>query len=234
MKPEEIAKLILEGHRTKQEDIFDVQGFRLDLQLDYSGLMAKGAYNGWKRRRNHGRRKVGCFDFQIYRIDGPQEVPMSHVRLVKRAPVDLTIEQIEEVFVGNDPKEVGQGHDEMIALQEAQLAMLEQEINWGDESFQSWSRFPPSERKRPRDYLMAYFRRIFKEPDLLERIEKMKAASGTWGVLPPPVEKKEWRDYLEPPSPNLKPWIDGKLLEQFREVSEQMPDNPYYKLAYRE
>jgi len=234
MKPEEIAELILEGHRTRQKNVFDVQGFRLDLQLDYSGLVAKGAYNGWKLRRNHGRGKVGCFDFQIYRIDGPQEIPMNHVRIVKRAPEHLSIERIEEVFVGNDPWEVGHDRDEIIALQEIQLAMLEQEINWGDESFQSWSRFSPSERKRPRDYLMAYLRRIFKEPDSLGRIEKMKAAAGTWGVLPPPVGKKEWRNYLEPTSSNLKPWIAGKILEKFRKVSEHMPDNPYYQLTYRE
>ncbi len=62
MKPEEIANLILEGHLKKKTAIVDIPNFRLDLQLNYSGLMAKGAYKKWKERRNEGRRKVGCFD----------------------------------------------------------------------------------------------------------------------------------------------------------------------------
>lgn len=224
MKPEEIAELILEGHRTRQKDILDVEGFRLELQLDYSGLMAKGAYKGWKEEKNRGRRKVGCFDFKIFRIDSPKEKSLEHEDVIRRVFANSSKEAIEKAYVGEDPWEVGQNLDEKMALQEAQLTMLEQEINWGDEPFQSWTHFPPSKGKMPRDYIMAYLRRIFEEPDFLERTIRMRAASGTRNVLPPPLGR-EWKPFREPRNSIQKPWISGELLNRFRKVSEEMLDN---------
>ncbi len=91
---------------------------------------------------------------------------------------------------------------------------------------------PPSKGKRPRDYVTAYFRRILEEPDFLEGVRKMRAASGTWNVLPSPLNKMEWGDYLKPSNSAAKPWLKGTLLERFREAAESMPDNPEYKRTY--
>ena len=234
MKPEEIAELILEGHLSKKPTVSDVRSFRLDLQLDYSGLMAKGAYKGWKIGKHRDRRKVGCFDFKIFRLDSSGDVPMTHPRVVMDAGESLDRDVVERIFKGEDPWELRRDKGVTIVLQEVQLAMLEQEVNWGDEPFQSWSRFPPSQGRRPRDFIMAYLRRIFEEPDFLERIPKMRAASGTWNVLPPPVNKKEWSDYLEPTESDARPWLRGDLLERFRRAAESMPDNPEYEKRYSE
>jgi len=182
---------------SKKVTIVDIPNFRLDLQLDYSGLMAKGAYKSWKKRRNEGRRKVGCFDFKIFRLASSGDVPMIHTRVVMDARERLDRDAVDRIFRGEDPLEMRCDNDVEIVLQEVQLTMLEQEVNWGDESFQSWSKFPPSKGKRPRDFVTAYFRRILEEPDFLDRVRKMRAASGTWNVLPPPLKKKEWGDYLE-------------------------------------
>jgi hypothetical protein len=232
MKPEGIAELILEGHLSKKPTILDIPNFRLDLQLDYSGLMAKGAYKRWKKRRNEGRRKVGCFDFKIFRLVGSGEVPMTHRQVVMDVGKWLDKEAVNRIFRGEAPLEMICDDDVKVVLQEAQLAMLEQEVNWGEEPFQSWSKFPPSQGKRPRDFVTAYFRRIFEEPGFLKGARKRRAASGTWNVLPPPLNKREWGNYLEPKESPAKPWLRGMLLERFRRAAESMPDNPEYERSY--
>lgn len=232
MKPEQIAELILEGHLNKKPTILDVQNFRLDLQLDYTGLMAQGAYKEWKIDKHSDRRKVGCFDFKIFRLASNGDIPMTHPRVVMDVGERLDRDAVERIFRGEDPWEMERNIGETIVLQEAQLAMLEQEVNWGDECFQTWTRFPPSQGKRPRDFVMAYFRRILKEPAFLEGITKKRAASGTWNVLPPPVNKKEWGDYLEPTGSHVTPWLRGTLLERFRQAALSMPDNPQYEKSY--
>lgn len=231
MKPEEIAALILEGHLQKKAAITDIPNFRLDLQLNYSGLMAKGAYKKWKERRNAGRKKVGCFDFKIFRLTDSEEIPMRHPRLISDVEKNLELKAVELIFAGEDPMEIGYAEDIMIVLQEVQLAMLEQEINWGDEAFQSWSKFLPSNKKRPRDFVTAYFRRIIEEPNFLENINKITAASGTRETLPPP-DGPEWKNYREPRGSSASPWLTGALLERFREAAKNMPDNPDHKKTY--
>jgi len=184
LRPEEIAELILEAHINDEVSIHAIEGFRLEAQLHYSGLMAKGAYDNWKKKnRAQGRDKVGCFDFKIFRLDGDNEIPMLHPRVIRDVGEYTTLESIKRVISGKDPSSEADEHSEYMILREAQLAMLEQEVNWGDEVFQSWSRFLPSENKRPRDFISAYFRRIFSEPDFIDNINLGRAASGTFGVI---------------------------------------------------
>jgi hypothetical protein len=229
--PEEVSRLILSGHSERVRRVIPITGFVLELQLDYSGLMAKGAYKGWKRDKHESRRKVGCFDFKIFRTDGPVEKPMAHPSVISDAAGNLDREVLEKVFEGRDPYGLGLSDAGAILACEIQFAMLEQEINWGDEGFQSWTLFQPSKGKRPRDYIMAYLRRLCDEPGYLESVEKIRAASGTRGVLPPP-RSKEWRVYLEHTDSRPLPWLEGDLLDSFRHVADKMPDNPYYASAY--
>ncbi len=196
MLPGEIALSILEGHANRVSRLTPTEPFVLELQLDYSGLMAKGAYNGWKRDKHVSRRKVGCFDFKIFRVDGSEEIPLVHPSVISDAADNLQIEVLEGIFEGKDPDMLGLSDAELVVAHEIQLAMLEQEVNWGDEGFQSWTLFPPSKGKRPRDYMMAYLRRLFDQPKYLESVKTMRAASGTGGVLPPP-KAEEWKIYLE-------------------------------------
>jgi hypothetical protein len=227
MLPEEIASLVLEGHLKRKSEILNVQGFNLEPQLDYSGLMATGGYKGWKEKRNSDRPKVGCFDFKIYKYEGNERVPVNHLRTLKKLKDISSKDTFEHIFSGKDPSRLGLDEEEFLLVEEVQLEMVEQEINWGDEVFQSWSNFLPSEGKRPRDFLMAYVRRLFEEPDYLSLVEKKRAASGTFGTLPSPTGK-EWRPYLEPKGSPIKPWLTGKLLKKFRNVASSMPDNPKY------
>lgn len=156
---------------------------------------------------------------------------MTHPRIIVDIGEKADKDIIEAIFMGEDPSKLSQNKEIKTTLQEAQLAMLEQEINWGDELFQSWSKFLPSQGKRPRDYVMAYFRRIFEEPDFLKNIKRKRAASGTWNILPPP-DGKEWKLYREPKNSNSYPWLTGTLLERFKTTAKSMPDNPEYKKTY--
>jgi hypothetical protein len=230
--PLDLAAVVLEAHLAQVKTIEPSKELKLELQLGYSGLMAKGAYKGWKRPKHFERRKVGCFDFKIFRIDGNELLPLVHTRVIDDAGQVLTKRIVEEVFSGKDPQCLGLSEGLCTVAQEVQLAMLEQEINWGDEQFQSWTYFAPSKGKRPRDYISAYLRRSFVEPEFLYGVDRMRAASGTRGVLPPPKPGKEWNPYLEPSASTLKPWLAGGLLKRYRDVADSMPDNPQFKDEY--
>jgi hypothetical protein len=232
MQPGEVARLLLEAHFSKTRFIDVIEGFRLEMQLNYSGLMAKGAYKGWKNRKHRGRRKVGCFDFKIFHRNGDNLVPLVHPRVISICQDKLNLDMVDSVFEGKDPSILNGDRDQLKAAQAIQLTMLEQEINWGDEKFQCWTLFPPSQGKRPRDFVTAYLRRSLMEPGFLENVARMRAASGTRGVLPPPKNKKEWEPYLEPADSDENPWLHGRLLERFREAAKSMPDNPNYASAY--
>lgn len=226
-RPEEIAELILECHVNKNRDIFNVSGFKLELQLNYTGRMAQGAYNGWKMSKHIDRPKVGCFDFKIFRLIGRTYEGVSHVNTLKKLGKNLPKLAIEKVFRGEDPRYLGLSSKGLLTVEELQLEMLEQEVNWGDEIFQSWSHFLPSKGKRPRDFIMAYVRRLFDEPGYLTNVKKIRAASGTFDTLPPPIND-EWLRYLEPKKSTVGPWVTGKLLRKFKDATASMPDNPRY------
>ena len=234
MLPADIATAILEAHITHARAIQPIEGFRIELQLDYSGSMARGAYQGWRKGRQAGRKKVGCFDFKIFRAVGPSTVPLVHTRVIPEAGLKLDRKSVEGVFSGADPHSFALAPEQLTIAQEVQLAMLEQEINWGDEQFQSFTYFPPSEGRRPRDFIVAYLRRIFSEPDFLAGIERIRSASGTRGTLPRPRPGSVWNPYLEPVTSEVKPWLTGPLLQRYREAAESFTDNPHYRLVYGE
>lgn len=204
----------------------------MELQLDYSGLMAEGAYKGYRKKWNNGRRKVGCFDFKIFDASGPEEVPLVHRKVIEDALSSLSSRLVEGVFAGEDPSSLSDDEKVLKALNEVQLTMLEQEVNWGDQEFQSKTYFLPSKNLRSRDFIMAYLRRGLQEHGFLSDTGSMRAASGTWGVLRPPADKGVWSHYLEPKDSSARPWLDGELLTRFRTVADSMTDNPNYILVY--
>lgn len=232
MLPDAVAEMILTGHVERRRVLDIPPSLRLDLQLDYSGLMAKGSYKGYRKRWNEGRRKVGCFDFKIFRQAEAGAVPLVHKRVIEDALSVLSNNLVERVFAEQDPDSMSDNLTTLRVLKEVQLAMLEQEINWGDEVFQSKTYFLPSKGLRPRDFIMAYLRRGFEEPAFLGDSKTARAASGAWGVLPPPVAKP-WKEYLEPSDSGQRPWLNGFLLDRFRKVAEGMPENPEYAKSYR-
>ncbi|MFC1513466.1 hypothetical protein ACFL5P_00480 [candidate division KSB1 bacterium] len=226
MKPQEIAKLILDGHNNRTDNICNIPSFRLELQLNYVGLMAKGAYRNWKIDKNRGRPKVGCFDFKIFRIQDESEKPIDHISIVRNVTNLNNADYIEQIFNGENPSSIKCSASEQILLREMQLAMLEQEINWGNECFQCWTRFP----ERPRDFLTAYLRRYYTSPfDLTEHT--MRAASGTFRTLRPPI-KAEWKPYLIPKCSDKTSWLDNQLMQDYIDIAQGMPDNPFYSSTY--
>ena len=51
-------------------------------------------------------------------------------------------------------------------------------------------------------------------------------------AIPAPKNSK-WKTYLEPAGSKIRPWLEGDLLLRYRKAAELLPDNPYYKLAYK-
>jgi len=233
MNPTQLSGEILEAHIHGVKRISPYPGISLELQLGYTGLMARGAYEGYRKRWNTGRKKVGCFDFKIFDTTGDTDVPLVHMKVLKDALEHLDKRLIESVYIGVDPLTLSRNPEVVTTLGTVQHSMLEQEVNWGDEDFQSKTYFLPSKGLRPRDFIMAYLRRTLSEPEFLKTVEPKRAASGTWGVLRPPIEK-EWVPFRESKSSDARPWLEGDLLVRYRSAADAMPDNPYYYEAQSE
>ena len=167
MLPNGVAEANLLAHLRGEPSILVYEGIRVDVQHNYEGLMAKGAYRQYKHEWNKGRRKVGCFDFKIFDVSSSEPVPLVHTRTLGDAFSSADPELVEAVFMGKDPESLSNEAVATKALCEIQLAMLEQEVNWGDEFFQSKTYFLPSKGLRARDFIMAYLRRGYAEPGLL-------------------------------------------------------------------
>lgn len=230
MKATDAAKLLLEAHSKCVSIVDIVGGCQIRPMLRYSGIMARTAYDGWKKYKNKGRLRVGCMDFKIYFLEGDQPRPLLHPALIERVKNRVTLESAERVFAGDDPLSLSCADDVVSTLCTLQLAMLEQEVNWGDEDFQTWTHFSPRRGLRPRDFITAYVRRVYSEPDFLRGIESITAASGTQGTLPPPLDTKVWGRYLEPSTSSNSPWLSGSLLDEYRMYVNSLPNNPAYLL----
>lgn len=234
MNSNKLAKDILNAHINGNLTLI-YEHHEIDIQLNYSGLMATGAYReGWRMAKHKERNKAGCFDFKIFEGRGADREGMKHTILLEDLSGliqkgSISADMVENVFMGEDPMAMVNKAELRQTLGTVQLAMMEQEINWGNEDFQCWTRYP----ERPRDYISTYFRRIIVEPDLLGKVELTQAASGTMNVLPQ-VTGMAWDEFRTPKDHSAEAWLSGDLLELYRSEASKMVDNPFYAGAYEQ
>ena len=111
------------------------------------------------------RRNLGYFDFVVDTsdryYDGNNRCPVTHKRLFR----DLIRLQIQEkcelIWRGESPFDISNDEEEQQALLTLALLMFEQEINWGNNSFQKFTHFSPEMNCRPRDMIMGMLNQAF-------------------------------------------------------------------------
>jgi len=161
METIQFIERILTAHEQADDTPIEISGnLRLLPQIDYSGKMARDAYRGWRWFKHRERLYAGIFDFKI--MIG--EEGMEHEKLMHEVVSTLPIEAVRKVHSGEDPMEInGLNSTQRNVASHIQAGFIEQELNWGEEPFQSWTYFGDSTKKdellrsaAPRDYLMVY------------------------------------------------------------------------------
>lgn len=216
--------------------------FGFEHMQGYSGLMAQPRKTG----KNAGivkKQKQGLFDIRLItgdRYDGKVTHRALIIDLLKHSSLDNCF----EAWKGGDPREIGANDDEKEALTTMVLMMFEQELNWGNETWQRGTYFPPYQtrpcQRRPRDMIMGFVHQAF---DLgIDNLDKMKywmkIKPGTLCFNNPDGNNQFFRQY----PPEYKKYFDrlegvegaealmvGEFRDRFRELAEAFPDNPLYK-----
>ena len=163
MKPEELIEIIIERFENNSpETISILDELYLEPVLNYGGKMARKGYQTYRKNWHQDRKFVGILDFKIMNRLGKME----HSRLLERSIGKVEIEDLREIFDGGDPFDLGLSLENLELLSEIQCSFLEQEVNWGTESFQLRTHFGYPEMKNeslknavPRDFFMMYFER---------------------------------------------------------------------------
>lgn len=146
------------------DTIGDYGDFGFIAQMNYCGLMAQPSRTG----RNRGivkREKQGLFDIFIETGTFFDNSGATHRNILESAVQYTSLERCIDVWRGVSPAEIATNHNEKAILTVLLLMFFEQEINWGNESWQRYTYFSPMlrtpNRIRPRDMLMGFIGQAF-------------------------------------------------------------------------
>lgn len=173
----------------KENNFFDFlgyEGYVFEYMKDYSGLMARVKVE----HKKYARSKQGLFDIRGV-MNGQK---LTHHQLFSDLLKYSNLRQCGMIWRGEIPEFTND--KERHALITLAMLMFEQEINFGNESFQRKSWFSPnvekSTFKRPRDLLMGYIWYMFenKNVDCLKKFENDR------GLLLPPNDSKVKKEFF--------------------------------------
>ena len=107
------------------------------------------------------RRNLGYYDFVVDTSNRYSQNPVTHKTLF-RDLVNLNIQdKCQLIWRGESPFEITNDENEQQALLTLSLLMFEQEVNWGNNSFQKYTNFLPEDNARPRDMIMGMLNQAF-------------------------------------------------------------------------
>ena len=212
-------------------------GFRI--MYNYEGLMAQPSRTG----RNKGivkREKQGLFDVFI-ETGSFFSGDMSHRDILTSVKEYSTLEHCIDVWRGVEPTKVAQTDEELAILTTIALAFFEQEVNWGNESWQRYTYFAPNvtmpNRIRPRDMLMGYVCQVFALG--VDNIAYwMTSRPTTTTFIAPDRSNYGYEDYAEEykryftqlqNDPYASALIVGECRKDFRRVADMYADNPFFR-----
>ena len=254
-KDELIANIIERHERRNLNPIVLSNGVSLLPQLDYSGKMARDAYRRNRYFMNKHKTHAGLLDFKI--IDSGTR--MEHELLILKALSLLDKQIVRTIHAGNDPDEMGLDEVEKLDMASTiQAAFVEQEVNWGEEVFQSRTFYGRKEGVKderlsssaPRDYLMTYLDKAFhlKEDEgwsteridqevirpMLARTEETRTSS----LMPTfDLRTKVIMDQFSAHTPSVyngaptSKWI-APHLERIKTICQTRGENPIYVALY--
>lgn len=216
LKPNEILELILQMRPGDKYTFFE------DIQIEfrgYEGLVAsKGWDSDWKKKKHRYKSKLGLFDFRA--LVGRE--PPTHRKLLLDTVENISVEELCEIYSEGDPYSF-KGIKKRI-LQQIQLLFLEQEINYGEEIFQAWTKM-----RAPRDFFMAYLVRVLdmRKDDAIKFIDEK---TDNRGIIRRPPEGADWKTYRS--KLEGKRWLKGTILEKYREKAKKSQNNLNWQDRY--
>lgn len=236
---EYLARILLNGedyvHFTSPRGEF---GF--EWQRKYTGIMAQPSRSGRNRGRV-ARAKQGLFDIVVTTGSLFGQRGVSHRDLLEGLRQATSLEKCFSVWRGEDPLDISETTKERECLTTLMLLFFEQEVNWGNESWQRFSFFNPRvtrpNKVRPRDMLMGFVSQSY---DLgIDNIAYwMQIRPTTTTFKAPDNSNYGYEDY----SPKYKgyftdlendSWANalmvGNMRSLFRKVAETYANNPYYQ-----
>lgn len=205
-----INSIPLETDLNEDEVIFEVRiGEKIIYSLEYrgyNGLMAiADKYNTYDKRP-----KLGYFDF---RIRDSIKNTITHRNLLENILTNSTLQNCYRVWQGDNVENIASSEQEMIVLIGFALCMLEQDINWGRNSWQKFTHFG----NRGRDMIMGFVNFAFNEG--IENIPHwIRGSTPTFGYnLKPGTEN--FRQYFIFEQ-NPQPILSGDTLRAFNRKIE--------------
>jgi len=250
MRGQELVIAVLEAHRTGKP----IQPYRdvvIEPLTGYRGSIAVTGYRHWRAVSHVNRPRVGLFDVKVT-VRGE---PIEHERsVIVPVVAQLPPAKAEAVFRGESLEEIRGGKNQRLLMAVLQAAMVEQEVNWGNEPFQCKTFFAPPTRKargkrivtsRPRDLLMGYIRKCYSirgnrkwsrkvESEIRSFLSSCREhRAGRSAALMPQMKGEhlhpEWESFHEDPSGEALPWLWGDVLEEFRAYAVSAPANPRWR-----
>lgn len=204
------------------DDDLNINGevFNIELEkntiykLEYTGY--KGKMARYDRKNNYNDRpKLGYFDFRIRDSFGRC---ITHRELLNRLIECSSLENCYSIWNGTNIEDITQDNQEMIILTGLALCMLEQDINWGKNTWQKFTYFG----NRGRDMIMGFVNYSFNEG--VENIPHWKGDTPTFGSKLNPGTRNFRKYFVFEENP--KSILSGNILSEFNTKIKAKYNNP--------
>ena len=248
-----IDHVISKHENGSSEPINILSDLRLEPMLDYSGKMARKAYQGYRKSWHATRKYCGILDFRIMDPTGKME----HSQLLSRSLGKIPIDSLRRVYDGEDPFDLGLSEVQLELMCDIQCSFAEQEINWGIHDFQLRTHFGYPEMREdhlrnavPRDFFMLYFEKCMSEIGAGASIEESigrvsdpryrASFVASKMVLMPPIKGSgnarridpDFRPFLRSEIiGGTRPWVEP-FLDRIGELCEARGASPYWERAH--
>ena len=194
--------------------------------------------------RNKGiikKEKQGLFDIFINTGSFFDVGGMSHRDILTSVMEYSCLKHCFDVWRGIEPTKVADSNEELAILVTIALAFFEQEVNWGNESWQRYTYFAPNEtipnRIRPRDMLMGYICQVF-ALGVNNIAYWMTSRPTTTTFKAPDGSNHNYEDYADEykrfftqlqNDSYAAALIVGDCRKKFRRVANMYENNPFYR-----
>jgi hypothetical protein len=254
MNANEMIDAIISRHENRDDTPIPVHdNLQLEPMLNYSGKMARKAYQSYRKNWHTDRQHVGVLDFRIMDPTGKME----HSKLLARSIGRVPIEALRAIYDGEDPEKLGLSDSQLALASDIQCSFAEQEVNWGIHAFQLRTHFGYPDMTAdhlrnavPRDFFMLYYERCIHEimngasiESALEKVSDPQYQASFVAskmVLMPPISGSGNSRRIRPDSlpflrssnlGGVEPWINP-FLDRIAALCADIGPSPYWETTY--
>ena len=255
MDANEMIDAIITRHENRDDTSIQVcEDLHLEPMLNYSGKMARKAYQSYRKNWHADRKHVGVLDFRIMDPTGKME----HSKLLARSIGRVPIEALRSIYDGDDPSKLGLSENQLALASDIQCSFAEQEVNWGIHDFQLRTHFGYPDMKAdhlrnavPRDFFMMYFERCTDEIlngasvesalEIVSDPQYQASFVASKMVLMPPISgsgnsrriRPDFLPFLRSSTQDgiVSPWINSHV-NRIGNLCGDIGPSPYWESAY--